>query len=121
MTSAAWSRVGGDMVDLATLAAAYRDDNPKKANVGIAMALVTGIAIADQRRAEHPQPAQPLWRTGRDYQRPHRLPQRHRLFAWQGLRTSAAGLSGNPSSAAASPTTGETSPASADLILEVSA
>ena len=43
----AWSRVGGDILDLATLAAAYTDDNPKKNNVAIAMAAVAGIAIAD--------------------------------------------------------------------------
>jgi hypothetical protein len=43
----AWSRVGGDMLDLASLASAYRDDNPKKRNVGIAMTAIAGIAIAD--------------------------------------------------------------------------
>jgi hypothetical protein len=43
----AWSRVGGDIIDLATLASAYRDDNPKKANVGWAIAAVVGIMIAD--------------------------------------------------------------------------
>jgi hypothetical protein len=43
----AFTRVAGDAIDLATLAAAYRDDNPKKANVGIAMAAVAGIAIVD--------------------------------------------------------------------------
>jgi hypothetical protein len=43
----AMSRVAGDALDLATLASAYRDDNPKKRNVGWAMAAVAGIAIAD--------------------------------------------------------------------------
>src|SRR5439155_13739234 len=43
----ALSRAGGDLIDLATLATAYRDDNPKKANVGWAIAAVVGIAIAD--------------------------------------------------------------------------
>lgn len=43
----AFARAGGDAVDLATLATAYRDDNPKKRNVGIAMAAVAAIAVAD--------------------------------------------------------------------------
>jgi len=43
----AWSRVGGDILDLATLASAYSDDNPKKGNVAVAMAAVAGIALAD--------------------------------------------------------------------------
>ena len=43
----AWGRVAGDMLDLASLAAAYREDNPKKGNVGIAIAAVAGIAIVD--------------------------------------------------------------------------
>jgi len=33
-----WSRVGGDALDLATLMTAFRDDNPKKHNVGLAIA-----------------------------------------------------------------------------------
>ena len=43
----AYSRVGGDILDLATLAAAYSKDNPKKNNVALAMAAVAGITIAD--------------------------------------------------------------------------
>jgi hypothetical protein len=43
----AFARAGGDVIDLATLATAYRDDNPKKANVGWAIAAVVGIGIAD--------------------------------------------------------------------------
>lgn len=42
-----WSRVGGDVLDLALLWSAYRPDNPKKDNVGIAMAVVAGIACLD--------------------------------------------------------------------------
>src|SRR3954452_14182484 len=37
-----WSRVAGDGLDLATLMAALRDDNPKKANVAFALMLVGG-------------------------------------------------------------------------------
>ena len=36
----AYSRVAGDMLDLATLATAYNDENPKKGNVGLAIAAV---------------------------------------------------------------------------------
>jgi hypothetical protein len=43
----AFARAGGDALDLATLATAYRDDNPKKRNVGMAMAAVAAIGIAD--------------------------------------------------------------------------
>lgn len=42
-----WSRVTGDAVDLATLMAALRDDNAKRDNVGIALALVLGITAID--------------------------------------------------------------------------
>lgn len=42
-----WSRVGGDLLDLATLLPAYRDDNPKKHNVGLALAAVTLITVID--------------------------------------------------------------------------
>ena len=43
----AFNRAAGDVLDLATLATAYRDDNPKKRNVGIAMAAVAAIGLAD--------------------------------------------------------------------------
>lgn len=42
-----WSRVAGDGLDLATLATAYRSDNPQRGNVGVAMAVVAGIAALD--------------------------------------------------------------------------
>jgi hypothetical protein len=41
------ARAAGDVLDLATLASAWREDNPKKGNVGIAMAAVAAIAVAD--------------------------------------------------------------------------
>jgi hypothetical protein len=41
------SRVAGDVLDLATLATAWRDDNPKKHNVGWAIAAVAAITVAD--------------------------------------------------------------------------
>jgi hypothetical protein len=42
-----WSRVGGDALDILTLAAAYRPDNPKRDNVGLALAAVAGITLLD--------------------------------------------------------------------------
>jgi hypothetical protein len=42
-----WSRVAGDGLDIATLLTAYRHDNPKRDNVGIALAMVAGIALLD--------------------------------------------------------------------------
>ena len=117
----AFSRVGGDMLDLATLAAAYNDDNPKKANVGIAIAAVAGIAIVDAItgqaiRSLHDRKGEPV----RDYSDRSGFP--------KGVDYSRGKASGGvpqdyratPAAAAASPTTGETSPASADLELEVS-
>lgn len=41
------SRIGGDALDLATLATGLRRDNPKRRNAGLAMALVAGITLLD--------------------------------------------------------------------------
>src|SRR4051812_24027663 len=42
-----WSRVAGDGLDIATLMAGLRDDNPKKANVAMALMMVGGITLLD--------------------------------------------------------------------------
>lgn len=42
-----WSRVAGDGLDLATLLPATDADNPKRDNVGLAVALVAGITLLD--------------------------------------------------------------------------
>lgn len=42
-----WSRVVGDGVDVATLLGALRDDNPKRGNVALALAMVLGITVLD--------------------------------------------------------------------------
>lgn len=42
-----WARVAGDALDLATLGAALTPDNPRKANVAVAMAAVAGITAVD--------------------------------------------------------------------------
>lgn len=41
------ARLGGDALDLATLAAALRPANPKRGNAAIAFAMVAGITILD--------------------------------------------------------------------------
>ncbi|MGO4387419.1 cyclase dehydrase [Microvirga sp. 2YAF29] len=58
-----WGRVAGDGLDLATLATALEGDNPKKSNVGIAMAAVAGVTALDvycaqtlSRETPHPLP-----------------------------------------------------------------
>lgn len=42
-----WGRVGGDALDLATLAGGLHDDNRRRANVGIAMAAVAAVGALD--------------------------------------------------------------------------
>jgi hypothetical protein len=42
-----WSRVAGDGMDLAALIGAYRQDNPQRSNVGLAIGMVVGIAMLD--------------------------------------------------------------------------
>jgi hypothetical protein len=42
-----WGRVGGDALDIATLAAGMHADNPKRQNVTYAMAAVLGATAAD--------------------------------------------------------------------------
>jgi hypothetical protein len=41
------ARIGGDALDLGTLATALHSDNPKRHNAAIAMALVAGITLLD--------------------------------------------------------------------------
>jgi hypothetical protein len=42
-----WGRVLGDGLDIATLAAGFTDQNPKKQNAGLALAAVVGVTLAD--------------------------------------------------------------------------
>jgi hypothetical protein len=59
------SRVAGDALDIATLLAGMRSDNPKRDNVAIALAMVLGVTVLDiagaqgvrasQRRSDRPQ------------------------------------------------------------------
>jgi hypothetical protein len=42
-----WGRVGGDALDLGTLALGLNRDNPQRGNVGVAMAAVAGVTALD--------------------------------------------------------------------------
>jgi hypothetical protein len=42
-----WSRVGGDILDIATLVPALEASNPKRENVRLALAAVLGITVLD--------------------------------------------------------------------------
>jgi hypothetical protein len=42
-----WSRLAGDGLDLATLLGGLREDNPKRDNVGLALAMVLGVTLLD--------------------------------------------------------------------------
>lgn len=60
-----WGRVAGDGLDLATLATGLEGNNPKKGNVGIAMAAVAGVTALDVYCAqvlssESPHPLPPI-------------------------------------------------------------
>ena len=118
----AWTRVAGDAVDLAGLAALYRDDNPKKGNVGWAMAAVVGCAVADLAAAQsirslHSRKGEPV----RDYGDRSGFPKGKGYSRGKASGQTPQDFKATPAAAAASPTTGATSPASADLNLEVSA
>ncbi|WP_353807094.1 hypothetical protein [Mesorhizobium sp.] len=45
--SGLWSRVAGDGLDIGTLLWAFRHDNPKRDNVGLALVLVAGVTLID--------------------------------------------------------------------------
>ena len=42
-----WGRVGGDALDIATLATGLKGKNPRKENLGIALAAVAGVTALD--------------------------------------------------------------------------
>ena len=118
----AFSRVGGDILDLASLAAAYRDDNPKKANVGLAIAAVAGITIIDaiagqSIRSLHSRKGEPV----RDYSDRSGFPKGIGYSRGKASQGAPQDYRATPAAAGASKPTGETSAASADLRLEVPA
>lgn len=42
-----WTRVAGDVFDLATLGSAYNSDSPKRGNVKFGLASVAGVTVLD--------------------------------------------------------------------------
>ena len=63
-----WGRVAGDALDIATLVTGLNGDNPKRGNVGIALAAVAGVTALDVHcgqalSRESPTPLPPI----RDY------------------------------------------------------
>ena len=118
----AWTRVAGDMIDLAGLAALYRDDNPKKGNVGMAIAAVIGCTIADLAAAQsirnlHNRKGEPV----RDYSDRSGFPRGVGYSRGKASEGAPIDYRATPAASGASPATGETSPASANLDLEVPA
>ena len=107
----AFARAGGDLLDLATLATAWRDDNPKKKNVGIAMAAVAAIAVADAAagwaiRDLHKRKGAP-----RDFSDRSGFPKGINYSRGKAAGAVPADLKAAPRAAAASPVSGEAAPA----------
>ena len=67
-----WGRVAGDALDIATLAVGLTGDNPKKGNVGLALAAVLGATALDvicarSLSADRQQQQRRLQQAARDY------------------------------------------------------
>ncbi len=60
-----WARVAGDGLDAAALISGLTGDNPKKANIALALLMVGGIAMLDYRAAQDTKPKRPAPRAGR--------------------------------------------------------
>ena len=117
----AWTRVGGDAVDLAALAALYRDDNPKKANVGLAIAAVVGCAIADFAAAQSIRSLHKRTGPVRDYGDRTGFPRGIGYSRGKASGRTPQDFRATPAAPTASPTPAETAPASADLKRQPSA
>jgi hypothetical protein len=115
----AMTRVAGDALDLASLASLYRDDNPKKGNVGLAIAAVVGCMIADLFAAQGIRALHKRHGPVRDYADRSGFPKGVGYSRGKAAGQTPQDFRATPASAAASKPTGETSPASADLIIEV--
>lgn len=55
-----WARVGGDGLDAAALLSGLTPDNPKKANIALALLMVGGMAMLDYRAAQDTKPKRPM-------------------------------------------------------------
>lgn len=116
------SRIGGDALDLGTLAFALGKDNPKRGNAAIATGLVLGVTLLDLlaysgvRAAHRREPG-----SGRDYSDRSGFPKGIDYSRGKASRQVPQDLRATPAAAAASPASAENSPASAALVLEDSA
>lgn len=111
----AWTRVGGDMLDLTALAAAYRDDNPKKGNVAVAIAAVIGCTIADLAAAQSIRSLHSRKGPVRDYSDRSGFPKGIEYSRGKAARAIPDDMRAVPRAAEASRVTGETSPATERL------
>jgi hypothetical protein len=111
----AWTRVGGDMLDLTALAAAYRDDNPKKGNVAVAIAAVIGCTIADLAAAQSIRSLHSRKGPVRDYSDRSGFPKGIEYSRGKAARAIPDDMRAAPRAAEASRVTGETSPATERL------
>ncbi|MBV9883500.1 MAG: hypothetical protein JO276_10870 [Sphingomonadaceae bacterium] len=116
-----WTRVGGDVLDLAGLAALYRNDNPKKGNVGLALAAVLGCTIADIAAATSIRSLHRRDGPTRDYADRSGFPNGIEYSRGRASGAVPPDFRATPTAASASPATGDTSPASGDLMLEPTA
>lgn len=119
--SGVWSRVAGDALDLAGLAALYRDDNPKSDTVGAAMAAIVGCTLVDLAAATRIRSVHRRKGPAREYGDRSGFPRGVEYSRGKAAGRVPQDFRATPAAAAASPATGETSPASADLKLEVPA
>lgn len=112
-----WSRVGGDGLDIAALLAAFNDDNPKKDNVALALAAVTGVTLLDLATAQGLTLRHSRNRgEKRDYSDRNGFPKG--LAAARGAAadfSKPADMKSRPQAQHASPVTGRTSPATEQL------
>ena len=110
-----WSRVAGDAVDLAGLAALYRDDNPKRGIVGVAIAAIVGCTMVDLAAAKSLRDLHRRKGPFRDYSDRSGFPKGVDYSRGKASGRIPQDFRATPAAAAASPATGETSPASAGL------
>jgi hypothetical protein len=117
----AWSRVAGDAVDLAGLAALYRNDNPKRGIVGVAIAAIVGCTMVDFTAAKSLRDLHRRKGPVRDYSDRSGFPKGVDYSRGKASGRVPQDFRATPAAAAASPATGQTSPASADVRLQKSA
>lgn len=116
------SRIGGDALDLGTLAFALGKDNPKRGNAAIATALVLGVTVLDLvayagvRAAHSREPG-----SGRDYSCRSGFPKGIDYSRGKASGRVPQDLRAVPAAAAASPVSAERSPAASALVVENSA